>query len=151
MASRITKILSGVSGQYFVAAELSRKGFVATVTLRNTRGIDILAANTDGTKSVGIQVKTNQGTQRKWLLSQKSEELANDRLFYVFVNLNGEDGQPTFHIVPADHVAKTISESHETWVKTPGRGGKARKDNPIRVFSDLDGEFLGKWDLLELD
>lgn len=151
MASRLTKILSGVSGQYFVAAELSRRGYVATVTLRNTQGIDILASTTDGAHSVGIQVKTNQSNKRQWLLSQKSEELSNDNLFYVFVNLNGETGQPTFHIVSAQHVAKTIAESHESWVNTPGRGGRARKDNPIRVFSDVDGRYLNRWEDLRLD
>jgi hypothetical protein len=53
--------LCGVAGEYFVAAELSRRGYVASLTLRNTRGIDILASNIDATKSVGIQVKAIQG------------------------------------------------------------------------------------------
>jgi len=58
--SRLSTGLSGVAGEYFVAAELSRRGYVASLTLRNTRGIDILASNTDATRSVGIQVKANQ-------------------------------------------------------------------------------------------
>jgi len=29
---------SGVSGEYFVAAELSRVGYIASITLRKTRG-----------------------------------------------------------------------------------------------------------------
>ena len=58
---RLPKTLVGVSGEYFVAAELSRRGYIASITLRNTRGIDILAANKDASKSVGIQVKTNHG------------------------------------------------------------------------------------------
>jgi len=33
--------LTGVAGEYFVAAELSRRGFIASITMRNTRGIDI--------------------------------------------------------------------------------------------------------------
>jgi hypothetical protein len=43
-----------------VAAELSRHGYVASLTLRNTKGIDILASNPDATKSVGIQVKNSR-------------------------------------------------------------------------------------------
>ena len=57
----LSTILTGVAGEYFVAAELSRRGFVASLTLRNTRGIDVLASNADATRSVGIQVKTSQG------------------------------------------------------------------------------------------
>lgn len=58
--SRLSTGLSGVAGEYLVAAELSRRGYIASITLRNTRGIDILASNADATRSVGIQVKTNQ-------------------------------------------------------------------------------------------
>jgi hypothetical protein len=57
---KLSGIQVGITGEYLVAAELSRRGYVATLTLRNTRGIDILASNSDATKSVGIQVKTAQ-------------------------------------------------------------------------------------------
>jgi hypothetical protein len=110
--SRLDPILSGVSGQYFVAAELSRHGYVSTVTLRNTRGIDVLAANTLGTKIVSIQVKTNQGSSREWMLSEKSDTTSADDLFYVFVNLNGK-GMPTFHVVESATVAAFTAEGHK--------------------------------------
>ena len=37
--------VAGVAGEYFVAAELSRRGLIASISMRNTRGIDILATN----------------------------------------------------------------------------------------------------------
>lgn len=49
-----------------MGAELSRRGCVASITLRNTRGIDVLASNANATKSVGIQVKTNQCRGKEW-------------------------------------------------------------------------------------
>lgn len=73
--TRLTSVLSGVSGEYFVAAELSRRGYVASITLRNTRGIDILVSNVNATKSVGIQVKTRQDAGSEWVLTKKAEEL----------------------------------------------------------------------------
>jgi hypothetical protein len=57
MSKKVSSILIGVSGEYFVAAELSRRGYVASITLRNTRGIDIVASNENGNKTVNIQVK----------------------------------------------------------------------------------------------
>ena len=48
---KLSKILSGVSGEYFVAAELSRRGYIASITLRNSRGIDILCATEDRGKA----------------------------------------------------------------------------------------------------
>jgi hypothetical protein len=42
-----TSLLAGVAGECFVAAELSRRGFIASITLRNTRDIDIVVTNKD--------------------------------------------------------------------------------------------------------
>lgn len=47
---KLSGIQVGITGEYLVAAELSRRGYVATLTLRNTRGIDILASNSDATR-----------------------------------------------------------------------------------------------------
>ena len=44
---RLSPGLCGTAGEYFVAAELSRRGYVASITLRNARGIDILASDGD--------------------------------------------------------------------------------------------------------
>lgn len=68
------KGIIGVSGEYFVAAELSQLGIIATLTLKNTPSIDILATNLESGKYANIQVKTmsidnNQG----WRLSEKDE------------------------------------------------------------------------------
>lgn len=73
-SSPLSTILTGVAGEYFVAAELSRRGYVASLTLRNTKGIDILVSNPDATRSVGIQVKCHRGTKREWVLTKKAEE-----------------------------------------------------------------------------
>ncbi|HRZ29009.1 MAG TPA: hypothetical protein P5295_19525 [Spirochaetota bacterium] len=72
---KIPSILSGVSGEYFVAAELSRRGFIASLTLKNTIGIDILVSNSEATKSVGIQVKTNQSSRKAWVLNEKVKNI----------------------------------------------------------------------------
>lgn len=151
--TRLSAVLSGVAGEYFVAAELSRRGHVASITLRNTRGIDILASNADATRSVGIQVKTRQDAGSEWVLTKKAEELPEggvaENLFYVFVSLNG-DKPPSFHIVPRKIVARYISENHQRWLKTPGRSGRAHVDNPMRKFADPTGKYRDAWDSLNL-
>src|SRR5690348_1972221 len=84
---KLSGIQAGIAGEYLVAAELSRRGYVASVTLRNTRGIDILASNKDATKSVGIQVKTSQGSRARWVMSKKAEQDLAENLFYILVCL----------------------------------------------------------------
>ena len=60
MAGKLSHVLTGVAGEYFVAAELSRRGYIASITLRNTQGIDLLASDQNATRQIAIQVKTNQ-------------------------------------------------------------------------------------------
>lgn len=145
----LNKILTGVAGEYFVAAELSRRGYVASLTLRNTRGIDILASNADATISVGIQVKTKYGNKPEWLVSRKAVGETAEKLFYVFVRFKGNDS-PKYHIVPRAIVAKYVGEKHKAWLAKPRKDGKIHKDNPLRVFRDRENHYLDKWELLGL-
>ena len=148
MSSRPSTILTGVSGEYFVAAELSRRGYIASITLRNTAGVDILASSADGSKQVAIQVKTARGSKPSWILNKKAEAYYDRNLFYVFVALG--EGLPAFHIVPSKKGADAVRLSHAEWLRGTKRGGGKRKDTDIRGFYDEDGKFLGRWDLLRL-
>src|SRR5215470_9073534 len=89
---KLHKTLSAIAGEYFVAAELPRHGMVAAVTLRNTRGVDIMASKS-GTTSKTIQVKTAQKGQQ-WVLSRDDEKSKGSNHYFVFVLLNGRDGHP---------------------------------------------------------
>ena len=146
----LTGILSGVAGEYFVAAELSRRGYIASITLRNSKGVDILCSNAEATKTVGIQVKTAKGKAVEWVLGQKAEDYFADNLFYVFVSLNNNETPPDFFIVPSKAVAKFAKECHVAWLATPGRKGQAHKDNPMRKFIDKERRYQNRWDLLGL-
>ncbi len=144
-------ILTGVAGEYLVAGELSKRGYIASITLRNTREIDILVSNRDATKSVGIQVKsTRNSNARHWILNEKSENYYADNLFYVFVNLKEGDQRPDFFVVPSKIVAKQITKSHKSWLKRPNRSGGKHKDTPMRQFFDKEENYLEHWELLHL-
>jgi hypothetical protein len=146
----LSSILVGVSGEYFVAAELSRRGYVASITLRNTRGMDVIATNTDASRSVGISVKTCRGRKKDWMLNEKAETYHSDTLFYVFVILNEVGEIPAFHVVPSKDVATYVKTSHEAWRATPNRTGGVHRDTPMRRFKDPENKYLNKWDLLGL-
>ena len=51
-------------------------------TLRNTKGVDILASNADASLSVGIQVKTRQGSSKAWVLTKKAENNYSENFYY---------------------------------------------------------------------
>jgi len=146
---KLNMILTGVAGEFFVASELSRRGYIASITLRNTRGIDILCSNSNATKHVSIQVKTSKKSGNSWILDKKSEEFFSPKHFYVFVSLNFE--YPKFFVVPSRVVAKYIKTRHTNWIKGKKKDGENRKDSSMRKFRDLEEKYLNRWDILDLD
>jgi hypothetical protein len=148
--SKIPTILAGVAGEYFVAAELSRRGWIASISLRNTRGIDILVTNQDASRSLTIQCKTTQKTEKSWILNEKCENFFSEDHFYVFVRLGAPSERPSYHIVPSKVVADHVQYYHRQWLNAPGRKGRQHVDNPMRKYADPDDAYLERWDLLGL-
>lgn len=137
--------LTGAAGVFYTAAKLSELGFVVAPTLRNARGIDVLA-NQKG-KSVGIQVKTTTN-KKSWMLGEKDEENYSDNTIYVFVYL-GE--KVDYHIVPSRTVATQIKEAHAEWLRTPGRKGQSHNETSMRRFWRKGNEtYLEDWSVLGL-
>jgi len=148
--TKLPHTLVGVSGEYFVAAELSRRGYVASITLRNTRGVDILATNSKASKHVSIQVKTNTSGKRCWILNEKAESDSSKSHFYVFVNLKNCGQLPEYFILPSEVVADFVREDYRQWISQKGRNGKAHMDNPVRQFRNPDDMYRDNWELLGL-
>ena len=145
---KLSNNTSGVAGEYFVAAELSRLGFITSVTLKNAKGIDILVTDENAQIFIGIQVKTTQNKRKGWVLNQKSEDFFGKDLFYVFVILNEIGKMPEFHIVPSIVVAGNVASDHKKWLEIPGKNGQKHNDNPVRLFKDEEDKYLNKWNLL---
>lgn len=145
---RLTTVQVGAAGEYFVAAELARMGYLAALTMHNAQGVDIIASSTDGEHSVSIQVKTNRGDKQRWALHSSAEDLSSPNYVYVFVRLHGAGELPDYHIVPSGEVVSRLKKSHARWMSGFKRDGTARKESSLRYFKDLDDEFLDRWDLL---
>ena len=137
------KGIIGVAGEYFVAAELSQMGIVATLTLKNTPKIDILATNLENGKFVNIQVKTMSVQNKQgWRLSKNDEVKSGIKNhYYVFVNLQGQGNLPEYYIIPQPKLAKLLYEDHRAYLA----GGKNRKDTTMRVFDPYRREVLKKF------
>ncbi|MCP4418943.1 MAG: aspartate ammonia-lyase [Chloroflexi bacterium] len=147
---KLESTLVGVAGEYLVAGELTLRGFIASITLRNSRGIDIIASNANGSSSVSIQVKTNSNGKQHWILNKKAEAFHSENHYYIFVALQDLGQRPQFYIVPSKVVAEYTYTSHSEWLKGEKRDGSARKDSSIRKFRDFENEYLEAWDLIQL-
>ena len=117
----------GLAGEFYVLAQLAQRGFIGTLTLGHTKGIDILVSDSRFKTLFRVEVKT---TRRKphhehlfgkskfygWPMSEKHESIRDDRLFYCFVCLGAIDELPKFFIVPSKHVASYVRKQHKQWL-----------------------------------
>lgn len=131
--------LIGSAGVHFVCAELSRRGFIALPTIRNTPGVDVIIKTPNG-KKIDIQVKTSWA-ENHWLCPVKDEQVKDDS-FFIFVNLHGESGNPDFYIIPSGVVKDQVNYSFKAWVETPGKNGRPHDPkNRIRTFPARERRF----------
>src|SRR5215813_13778391 len=86
---------SGLAGEFFVAAELLKRGLQTSLTLGNAKSIDLFAINDKGTRFT-IQVKALR-SPNYFLIDL---ERVQDACYYVFVVLNKPDVPPDYYIVP---------------------------------------------------
>lgn len=150
----------GVAGEYFVAAELSQRGVVATLTLKNTPYIDILATNLEKGKFVNIQVKTMSiHNNAGWHLGPKDENPSNiANHFYVLVDLQGEGKMPEYIIIPKKELANFVKKDHTYWLSSTKKDGTPRKDSSMRVFDpnrrakvkEFAEKYKNNWEILDL-
>lgn len=134
MKNKIKPIQVGVAGEYLVAGELSLRGYLAGVTLRNTKETDIIASTNDGTRAVNIQVKSNQNGKDEWMLSKGAEAFSHPNCFYVFVAFKELGERARFFIVPSHVVSESITRYHKEWLKGKKPNGDKRKDTAMRRF-----------------
>ena len=127
--------LTGMTGVYIVAAELSRRGFIACPTSRSARGADILVSDQNCKHALSVQVKTNAKSASFWLLNLHAKEMVSPTHFYVLVNLL-TDGYE-FYIVPSRVIARRmvgpVTEGKSTFCSISRENVK---------------EFKDEWDLL---
>ncbi|OGK41020.1 hypothetical protein A3I50_03695 [Candidatus Roizmanbacteria bacterium RIFCSPLOWO2_02_FULL_37_9] len=153
----------GASGEFFVAAEISKRGAVATLTIKNTPKIDIIATNLKNGSVAHIQVKTrSKGNKQGWKLTDKVEQRSDIKNhFYAFVNIREDFEVPDFYIIPYNEFVDFIVAKHKKWLSMKGRGGTPHKDNAIRNFKpdktklpfyepdvELGKKYKDKWNIL---
>ena len=132
----------GAAGEHLVLAHLLREGFVAGLAPYNTKDYDLIVVNQDGSSSCPIQVKTSMNKDG-WMMSQKHVKPI-DNLYYCFVQMSKDSSDTEIYIVDSHTVAKVIKVSHQIWLKTPGRNGKAHNDTPMRVLGRDNKIAVGK-------
>jgi len=131
------RIRTGIAGEFFVAGELTRRGWIATLTSKNTPGVDILAsrpADEDPTGKtqarIDVKTRTEAGRGAWWLGGEL--RLTGRHDFYVLVDIGDEDGheRPRYWIIPAQ-----VANQRKVY-------------NGSQIRSRDVKEYEGRWELL---
>ena len=137
MPVRPHSVMTGSAGEYLVMGELLRRGYIAAKAPEGVPNLDIVVTDKEGQNLFSIQVKTRRGGVGSlgWPMSQHHEGIGNDKMFYVFVHLPDIHNQaPRYYVVPSKVVANTLQDSHQVWLRQPGRNGEVHRDGPMRSF-----------------
>ena len=149
--------LIGNAGEYFVVAELLRRGVIAALAPRNTPGFDVMAA--EASRSANIRVKTRTAAADSWVWNVKKDgtifRIVSENDFTVLVDLKSPGATVDYFVLRTGEVEQALKADFQTWVSTPGRGGRPRNpENPQRRLGDWGDypELLSrsseKWDLI---
>jgi hypothetical protein len=150
----------GLTGEFYVLAQLMQRGLVATLTLGNTKGVDILVSNAEMNRLFKVEVKTtNSGPQLErrfgnepcyvWAMSEKQENVRDPSLFYCFVALKGVGELPRFFVAPSAYVAAYVREQHQFWLRTQKSPGAPTSIRRFRIEESDPLHFEGNFGLLE--
>jgi len=167
MERQVPGAFAGNAGEFFVLAELTRRGWTAALTARNNRAYDILAKRGDEFAGIRVKTKTSAFTLFQWNAKPSGEiflEISERRDFCALVDIpeEGSDASPAYYIVPTHVIDKWLRDDFTTWVSTPGAKGQQRaRNNPRRLFyvDDQEGKlfygyikklapYKGAWHLL---
>jgi hypothetical protein len=144
----------GGAGQFFVAAELNRRGAHTAIFLGNMPKIDLVATNVEQTRTVSIQVKTRRaGT---WHANNRDaeprEENSKDDRFWIFVDLSNKDQHPDYYIVPEWWLKNNMYEVCVAYEEKKGRKVKFpfKSEHHSIPLSRIE-QWGDRWDVLGLD
>ena len=136
---------TGWAGALAVAAELSRRGYDAAITLGNTPALDLICASPSG-KSFTVQVKSLSAWN--WILVQRTllEESPKDNVFFAVV-LVPSDLEKQFEFYILTHTEACDSYRQQRKVKKDGTAYKPGMEG--LAVGDVKPH-NGKWDKLPL-
>jgi hypothetical protein len=121
--------LVGQTGEYLVAAELSRRGLIATTFTGNVPHYDIIASDEAG-RHVSVQVKTSRGDSWQFaniglycdISFDGKRQVIGDkktcpvrRLVLVFVIID-DDGNDHFYILPWNRLRDLLVDLHADYL-----------------------------------
>ena len=163
MATGRSNKLVGQTGEYLVAAELSRRGLIATTFTGNVPHYDIIASDETG-KHVSVQVKAGRGaswqfgniTQFCAIKFHGKSQIVGDmkacpvrRLIVIFVKI-AEDRHDRFYILTWQRLRDLLVKGHKAFLQRHDGVRPQRWDSLHSAISEKTLlPYRDRWDTIE--
>ena len=138
MGRGIPSAFAGNAGEFFVLAELTRRGWTAGLTARNNRAYDILAKRDNDFAAIRVKTKSSASDAFRWNAKPSGElflDAGSERDLCVLVDIPEDDNLgPTYYVVPTPVIDKWLKDDFAAWLLKPGRKGPHDPDNRQRII-----------------
>ena len=135
------------AGEYFVAAEVNRRGALA-IASADAPGIEVIASESARARKVHLQVKTKTNSRFVWHMQVPDEPVSapkDEREFYVFVDLGtGADARPGYWVAPRVWVQNMVFDHKQAWLKK--RGSSVHTG----IKTEQLEQWKNRWDVLRV-
>ena len=155
--------LVGATGEYLVAAELSRRGLIATTFIGNVPHYDIIVSDESG-RHVSVQVKASSGSSwqfgnislycdikfdgTKQIVGEK-KRCSVRRLMMVFVRID-EEGNDDFYILPWVRFRNMLVAHYKAYLDKHNGIRPKKWDSLHAAIQEKDlGPFRDRWETIE--
>ncbi len=148
--SQQQKYFLNIAGEFYVAAELNRRGIYASVTYGAAKNADVLAFDQESRQTAVIEVKTTA-----WVTGQHSinESNKHSHTFWVLTllpDVKETQGSPRFFVFTSKELVEKVSESHRLYSEgyqkkhgVPFEDSKGVYSLSLEEAESMDAE--GKW------
>jgi len=150
-------VLIGNAGEYYVVAELLKRGIVAALAPRNAPSFDILATRNNRTVKIRVKTKSQEYPDWQWVAKKDGSifrDLSKVEDFIVLVDLAMDTKNLKFYVAPTCQINKWLKKDFEEWVSTPGKNNRPHNpENKKRHLSQKKyarelSKYLYKWEKL---
>lgn len=139
---------TGAAGEFYVAAQLSQRGWAASVLSGNAPRTDILAQHAGTGTTISVQSKAaNGGGDFQVGVKGEIPSKPGQAEWFVFVALSSPDTRPDYYVVPRNVIAAYAWCNHQVWIKEPAKDGKPHQDNSMRnIAQEYLVGYKERWD-----
>jgi hypothetical protein len=149
--------LIGNAGEYYVMAELLKRGVISALAPRNAPAFDILATNPQKTVRIRVKTKSEEYDSWQWMTKKDGSifrHLQETEDFTVLVNLSIKTSDMKYFVIPTKILNHWLEVEFIEWRDTPGKNGRPHAaDNKKRNLGYKQHEkelsiYFEDWDSL---